>query len=95
MIDGEPVRLRRLFGTGFVVLTGNTDRCKEITESFADVPLTVHALPEIDTDAILHTALRASDTVHLIRPDGHLAAVLPSYDPGALTRALRRACGNP
>ncbi|MEU8801294.1 FAD-dependent monooxygenase [Spirillospora sp. NPDC048819] len=96
VIDGEPVRLRRLFGTGFVVLTGNTGRCKEITESAADVPLTVYALPEIDTDAILHTALRAGpDTVHLIRPDGHLAAVLPSYDPGTLTRALRRACGNP
>ncbi|MER6817064.1 hypothetical protein ABT299_48070 [Spirillospora sp. NPDC000708] len=34
-------------------------------------------------------------TVHLVRPDGHLAAVLPAFDPGAFTAALLRACGRP
>ncbi len=30
----------------------------------------------------------------LVRPDGHLAAVLPEYDPASLTAALRRAVGS-
>ncbi|MFI0406696.1 FAD-dependent monooxygenase [Actinomadura sp. 3N508] len=94
-VDGEPTRLRRLFGTTFVVLAGNADRRREIAELSVEGPLAVHALPEIDTDGVLREALRAGpDTVHVIRPDGHLAAVLPAYHPEALEQALNQARGH-
>lgn len=90
VVDGEPTRLRRLFGRRFVVLTqgGRAERLP------TDVPHQIHALESIDTDGVLRTALRAGpDTVHIVRPDGHLAAVLPAYDPAAAVAALHRACG--
>lgn len=90
VVDGEPTRLRRLFGTRFVVLTqgGRTERLP------TDVPHEVHALDDIDTGGALRAALHSGpDTVHIVRPDGHLAAVLPSYDPEAAVAALHRACG--
>ncbi|GAA2274960.1 FAD-dependent oxidoreductase [Actinomadura luteofluorescens] len=90
VVDGEPTRLRRLFGTRFVVLTqgGRTERLP------TDVPHEIHALDDIDTGGALRAALHSgADTVHVVRPDGHLAAVLPSYDPEAAAAALHRACG--
>ncbi|MFD0535511.1 FAD-dependent monooxygenase [Actinomadura luteofluorescens] len=90
VVDGEPTRLRRLFGTRFVVLTqgGRTERLP------TDVPHEIHALDDIDTGGALRAALHSgADTVHIVRPDGHLAAVLPSYDPEAAVAALHRACG--
>ncbi|MEU8123713.1 FAD-dependent monooxygenase [Spirillospora sp. NPDC049024] len=90
VVDGEPTRLRRLFGTRFVVLTQG-ERGGGLP---TDVPHRVHALDGIDAGGVLRTALRAGpDTVHVVRPDGHLAAVLPSYDPEAVAAALHRACG--
>ncbi|WP_246007234.1 FAD-dependent monooxygenase [Actinomadura pelletieri] len=94
-VDGQPTRLRRLFGTGFVVLTGSSGHDREIAELSAQIPVAVHPLPEIDTDDVLRPALRAgANTVHIIRPDGHLAAVLPDYRPDDFKRALHRACGH-
>ncbi|GAA2151987.1 FAD-dependent oxidoreductase [Actinomadura napierensis] len=94
VVDGRETRLRRLFGTGFVALAAGGERCARIREPAAGVPVAVHALDVIDTTGVLRTALDAGpDTVHLVRPDGHLAAVLPSFDPGAFAAALRRACG--
>lgn len=90
VVDGEPTRLRRLFGMRFVVLTQG-GRVEGLP---TDVPHRVHALEAIDTAGVLRTALHAGpDTVHVVRPDGHLAAVLPSYDPAAAVAALHRACG--
>ncbi|GAA4228045.1 FAD-dependent oxidoreductase [Actinomadura meridiana] len=90
-VSGEPTRLRRLFGTAFIVLTARRHQVGAVT----DVPYRVHALEDIDTEGVLRTALDAGpDTVHVVRPDGHLAAVLPSYDPGTLTAALHRACAH-
>ncbi|TDC61927.1 pentachlorophenol monooxygenase [Actinomadura sp. GC306] len=89
-VAGERTRLRRLFGTGFVVLTAQ----RRPLRLPAGVPHTVHALDDIDTDGVLREALRAGpDTVHVVRPDGHLAAVLPSAAPGPVADALHRACG--
>lgn len=90
VVSGEPTRLRRLFGAGFVVLTARRHAPGRVT----DVAHEVHALDDIDAEGVLRTALRAGpDTVHVVRPDGHLAAVLPSYDPATLAAALHRACG--
>ncbi|MFA1541765.1 FAD-dependent monooxygenase [Actinomadura monticuli] len=88
--DGRATRLRRLFGTRFVVLTGGRPGAPPP----ARVPYEIRALDDIDTDGVLRTALRAGpDTVHVVRPDGHLAAVLPAYDPVEVAGALHRACG--
>ncbi|MDL4821472.1 FAD-dependent monooxygenase [Actinomadura opuntiae] len=93
-VDGHKTRLRRLFGTEFVVLAADKRRCSRIRNLAAGAPVMVHALDAIDTDGVIRAALGAGpDTVHLVRPDGHLAAVLPAFDPDALTAALRRACG--
>jgi hypothetical protein len=56
--------------------------------------VTSYALADIDPGGGLGAALDASpDSLHIVRPDGHLAAVLPEFDPDTLTAALRRAIG--
>ncbi|SPT57377.1 FAD-dependent monooxygenase [Actinomadura madurae] len=90
VVDGEPTRLRRLLGTRFLILTQDGTGPDLPTR----VPHEVHALRDIDTKQVLREALRSGpETVHIVRPDGHLAAVLPSYDPGRVAKALHRACG--
>ncbi|MVZ99617.1 pentachlorophenol monooxygenase [Actinomadura sp. LD22] len=96
VVDGRATRLRRLFGTEFVALAADEAGRARIQGSAGGVPVAVHALDAIDTTGAVRTALEAGPgTVHLVRPDGHLAAVLPDPDPGAFTAALRRACGRP
>jgi 2-polyprenyl-6-methoxyphenol hydroxylase-like FAD-dependent oxidoreductase len=88
---GVRTRLRRLLGHGFVVLT---ERPAELPVA-PGFPVRCYALSDIDVDGALRRALRATDeSVHLIRPDGHLAAVLPHPDPAALAAALSRAVGD-
>lgn len=93
----DVTRLRRLFGRGFVVLTARSDRVAEAAGVGADAsraPTYVYALPDIDQNGVLAEALRAGpDSAHVIRPDGHLAAVIHDFDREALDAALRRACG--
>jgi 2-polyprenyl-6-methoxyphenol hydroxylase-like FAD-dependent oxidoreductase len=88
-LAGQRTRLRRLFGRGFVVLTPGLwgDLAVDV-----GAPVEVYALDEIDVDGVLRSALDAStDHAYVVRPDGHLAAVLSS--PDDLPAALRRACG--
>lgn len=94
--EPETLRLRQLFGGGFVVLTARADRVPEAAAAGAAIsaPTEVYALPELDQEGNLGPALRAGpDSVHVVRPDGHLAAVLPEWDRAAVAGALRRACG--
>lgn len=95
---GRRTRLRRLFGRGFVVLTGSARRARlagDVAAAALAAPVACYALDEIDNDLVLRQALRAGpDSVHVVRPDGHLAAVLGHYDPAALAAALRRAAGH-
>ena len=93
-------RLRALFGDGFVVLVAAPAALAPTREATAGalgaIPHQVFALDDIDEDGILRPALDAGgDTVHVVRPDGHLAAVLPAFDSEALAGALRRACSLP
>jgi 2-polyprenyl-6-methoxyphenol hydroxylase-like FAD-dependent oxidoreductase len=92
LVPGRPgvTRLRQLFGAGFVVLAARSSSSRP----GIGIPVTSYALAAIDPAGAVRRALRATaDSVHLVRPDGHLAAVLPSPDAAALTAALRRACG--
>ena len=95
--DGSPGRLRRLLGRSFVLLTARTttaEAARQAAAAAVDAPVTGYALDEIDVRGVLENALDASrDSVHVVRPDGHLAAVLPEFDPAGLAAALRRALG--
>jgi hypothetical protein len=96
---GQRTRLRRLFGRGFVVLAphlwgdlADGAGTKRKITGRVGFPVEAYALDEIDVDGVLRSALdSSSDRVHLVRPDGHLAAVLSG--PDDLPAALRRACG--
>jgi len=95
--DGTATRLRRLLGRSFVVLVpsaaeaGIAERaCRAATGS----PVSAYPLDRIDGTGAIRRALAATgSSVHVVRPDGHLAAVLPRLDPAALAAALRRATG--
>jgi 2-polyprenyl-6-methoxyphenol hydroxylase-like FAD-dependent oxidoreductase len=93
--EGTPTRLRRLFGSSLVLLTEQLPTAAAAARAAltaTPAPVTSYALSAIDPGGGLRAALHASaDSVHIVRPDGHLAAVLPEFDPGTLTAALRRA----
>ncbi|MGW4473411.1 FAD-dependent monooxygenase [Nonomuraea sp. NPDC004354] len=85
-------RLRQRFGPGFTVLVARADRVEPAAAAVAGVaPAEVVALPGLGLDAGLLDA--GADSVHLVRPDGHLAAVLPAFSAAGLAAALRRATG--
>jgi 2-polyprenyl-6-methoxyphenol hydroxylase-like FAD-dependent oxidoreductase len=98
---GTRTRLRRLFGGGLVALTASRQRAELAARVAAEAiaaPVTAYALEDIDSDGVIGPALRATaGSVHLVRPDGHLAAVLAGLDaaalPAQLAAALRRAVG--
>ena len=100
-VEGRPdvTRVRRLFGDGFVVLSGSpaaVEAAAAAARGATAAPVAAYALPDLDPTGGLAGALRAGPgSVHLVRPDGHLAAVLPRFERGALAAAVRRACGQP
>jgi 2-polyprenyl-6-methoxyphenol hydroxylase-like FAD-dependent oxidoreductase len=96
LADGTRTRLRRLFGRSFVILTELPGQAAAAQAAASAGPVTALALAQIDTDGLLRPALAATrQSVHIIRPDGHLAAVLPRLEPASLAGALRRAAGHP
>jgi pentachlorophenol monooxygenase/3-(3-hydroxy-phenyl)propionate hydroxylase len=100
-------RLRQLFGPEFVLLTGAAaDAPGAVVRAgfgahpagpggaVAGAPVRVVSIAELADDGRLAAALGVDGGgAALVRPDGHLAAVLP--DPAALPLALRRATGWP
>ncbi len=59
-------------------------------------PVRCYPLPEIDETGVLRQSLAATDdSVHIVRPDGHIAAVLMAFEPAAIAKALCRATGQP
>ncbi len=90
-VADEPAvtRLRELFGSGFTVLSHGVDCAARF-----DVPYRPYRLDRIDVDGVVTAALNASPGwCGLVRPDGHLAAVLREPEEHALTDALERARG--
>jgi hypothetical protein len=87
---GRPTRLRRLFGRGFVILAGGASGPPPPATG---CPIEAYVLEEIDVAGAVRAALGAAvDGVSLVRPDGHLAAVLPDME--GVPNALRRALGH-
>jgi 3-(3-hydroxy-phenyl)propionate hydroxylase len=88
-------RLRELFGREFVLLSsGPGSPAAAALPGLA--PLRAYRLDEIDREGVLAGALRAQrGRTWLVRPDGHLAAVLDAPAPAHLAVALRRALGHP
>ncbi|MBB6170687.1 pentachlorophenol monooxygenase/3-(3-hydroxy-phenyl)propionate hydroxylase [Nocardiopsis mwathae] len=94
-------RLRRLLGPGFTLLTADAGRARALAAAAEGLPVAVaaHALDDIDVDGALAEALRAgTGTVHVVRPDAHLCAVLDldaagTADTETVLAAVRRACG--
>lgn len=94
---GAPTRLRSLFGSALVLLTERPQAAAAASRAGAAAvaaPVAGYALADLDPGGGLRAALDASgESVHVVRPDGHLAAVLPEFEPGSLAAALRRAIG--
>ncbi len=89
VVAGRRTRLRRLFGRSFVVLTaGAANRPVAV-----DLPCETYALDDIDPTGEVRAMLPAGG--YVVRPDGHLAAVLPCPDASTLEAAVRRAAALP
>jgi 2-polyprenyl-6-methoxyphenol hydroxylase-like FAD-dependent oxidoreductase len=95
---GSATRLRRLFGGSFVILTrraADAAAAAQAARAAISGPVTAHSLDVIDHTGTLGQALDASDdSVHVVRPDGHLAAVLPRLELRGVAAAVRRATGH-
>jgi 2-polyprenyl-6-methoxyphenol hydroxylase-like FAD-dependent oxidoreductase len=97
LADGQATRLRRLLGRSFVVLTRHEAAVAAFRPAIVTAlhgPVATWALDEIDPTGVLAENFAAThDSVHVVRPDGHLAAVTPNSDPQQLAAALRTAAG--
>jgi pentachlorophenol monooxygenase/3-(3-hydroxy-phenyl)propionate hydroxylase len=97
-VPGRPGvhRLREIARDGLTVLLagGDHERLTTAARAATDAPVTVLGLERIDRSGVLAAALRpAPGEAWLIRPDAHIAAVLPGADPATLTAAVRRSVG--
>ncbi|HXS64865.1 MAG TPA: FAD-dependent monooxygenase [Streptosporangiaceae bacterium] len=91
---GQATRLRKFFSQKIVILTEKAETQAAIREIAAVKPVAVYALAELDPTGTLRKALEATDdSVSVVRPDGHLAAVLPRFERAELEAALGRAIG--
>jgi 3-(3-hydroxy-phenyl)propionate hydroxylase len=97
VLGGVVTRLRRLFGGSFVILARQADDAAAAVQAARTAtsgPVTAYSLDVIDSRRALGQALGASDrSLHVVRPDGHLAAVLPGLDLAGVAAAVRRATG--
>jgi pentachlorophenol monooxygenase/3-(3-hydroxy-phenyl)propionate hydroxylase len=98
-VSGRPEisRVRELLRDGLTVLTTvGTDRI-EVAAAVARAsaaPVQLLGLDRIDVDGALTAALEArANEAWLIRPDGHVAAVLPDPHEAEVTLAVQRALG--
>jgi pentachlorophenol monooxygenase/3-(3-hydroxy-phenyl)propionate hydroxylase len=94
---GRAARTRDIARNGFLVLVSegaDADAAEAAATATTRAPVRVHALADIDADGLLAKALEVQpNEVWLVRPDGHISAVLPGGDTAALSDAIRRATG--
>lgn len=88
-------RLREVARSGFLLLCSEAaaaGAAMAATDLLGHVPVRVAVLTEIDPTGELTTALCARPgEVWILRPDAHIAAVLPHPDTAAIHLAVRRA----
>lgn len=93
----EVVRLRQLVREGLLAITTDGVDATQVATSLnnlTDAPTNVLRLADIDYEGTLTNALAAqSGETWLIRPDGHVAAVLASATNTELGAAVRRVLG--
>jgi hypothetical protein len=90
----EVRQLRELFGSGLVVLAvdGDLAALGAAARSATNARVEVFDLEDLDVEGVLVPALGARPgSAVLVRPDGHIAAVLA--EPAELAAAVRRATG--
>ncbi|MFI9590068.1 FAD-dependent monooxygenase [Nonomuraea sp. NPDC052265] len=92
-------RLREFCRDGFLVLLG--DMCDsslfvQVLGKVIMAPLAVRELTEMDATGSLAERLGARpDEAWVIRPDAHIAAIIPRGGPDEVAAAVSRACGSP
>jgi pentachlorophenol monooxygenase/3-(3-hydroxy-phenyl)propionate hydroxylase len=99
--SGAGTRLRALARSGFLLLTTGGIDVADVRAAVSEAgvgPVRVESLDALDRDGILGEALGARPgEVWVLRPDAHIAAVVPAAHGGrdehGLVRALRRAVG--
>ncbi|SNS23560.1 3-(3-hydroxy-phenyl)propionate hydroxylase [Geodermatophilus saharensis] len=95
----EPGRLRQLARSGVTVLVGDDAALPSLPETLAaHLPVAVHRISDLDSGPTLRDALGARpDEIWVLRPDGHVAAVLTrSADVApAVARLLDRSVLSP
>ncbi|GCD88646.1 FAD-dependent monooxygenase [Nocardioides sp. LS1] len=93
----EVVRLRQLVRDGLLALTAQGVDAAEtavVLKQATDAPTQVFRLADIDPDGTLGDALAAQPgETWLLRPDGHIAAVLTAATTAELDAAARRTIG--
>ncbi|ADB74622.1 FAD-dependent monooxygenase [Geodermatophilus obscurus] len=97
-VPGRPdvVRLRQLAREGVTVLVGDAE--VPVLPAFGDLPVAVHRIRDLDPTPILREALGARpDEIWVLRPDGHVAAVVtdPAQVAPAVARVLARSQKDP
>jgi pentachlorophenol monooxygenase/3-(3-hydroxy-phenyl)propionate hydroxylase len=100
-LAGRPAagRLREIARDGLLALTvpgADPAAVAGTLRSATPAPVRVEAIAALDDSGALADALDAEPgEVWLIRPDGHVAAVVPGADPAALRAAARRCLALP
>ena len=93
-VDAPQGRVRALARDGFLLLTGGATDLDAVLAAAAEAPgpVRVLALRALDPDGTLTATLGARpDEVWIVRPDAHVAAVLPAPTLDDLTTVLERA----
>lgn len=94
-VNGRPgvTRLREIVREGILVLTtGDLAGVRAAAVNGTGAPVRVLAVPDIDVDGLLAEALESHPgQAWVVRPDGHVAAVVDSGDGRAVKAAVRRA----
>jgi pentachlorophenol monooxygenase/3-(3-hydroxy-phenyl)propionate hydroxylase len=86
-------RLRRLARDGITVLLGDDVAAGRVALP-PGVPVAVHRIRDLDGGGLLAATLGArADEAWVLRPDGHVAAVVP--DPTGVGPAISRTLARP
>ncbi|PRZ42866.1 pentachlorophenol monooxygenase/3-(3-hydroxy-phenyl)propionate hydroxylase [Antricoccus suffuscus] len=97
-IDGDPAaRTRDVGRDGILVLTTDgvdRDATERVAARATSAPLKVYAVADIEVDGLLSECLDTGpNEAWVVRPDGHVAAVVAGDDDIALHAAIRRTLG--